>query len=704
MLNPWAEIEGREELGAKLKWFLLGRVAILSCFFAVVAIGYLGRGEQGYSVPVHSLLYFVGLTYAVTLASALLIDRVRNLTLFSHVQIGIDLLLITGAIYLTSGVDSPFAFLYSLAIVNGAVLLFSNGAFVTAAGATILYDTLLILFATGVVDEIRPHGLPPAKLDAALVARIVTTNLTFFMTAFLSGFLTKRIHDAERLLEEKRAEHDRMAILKNTLAQAIGSTLVTTDAEGRILAVERSGEGIFDDAAAEALRGQDIGDVFPSLKLTAGARLRFLQSPGAMEPIEFAHETGSENVRDLRCSMAPLRDTFANTIGVLYVLQDVTPLREIDDDPPPAESVAELCEPADEGAADTAERSDGLYGKSPAIVALRKLIARIAPSDATILITGESGTGKEVVARAIHAQGPRREKHFVAINCGAIPENLIESELFGHVKGAFTGADADRIGSFRMADGGSIFLDEIGELPLHLQVKLLRVLQERTFRPVGSEKTVAVNVRIIAATNRNLPQQIREGKFREDLFYRLNVIEIETPPLRDRAEDIPLLVRHFLKQFSTMHGRQVTRFSAEAAHLLLDYDYPGNVRELENIVEHAVALCDGEASDVDHLPGYLTLDEPRGTRDSAIGRSPRPSSHTIGENDPYEHGGASWEHVDLERDLAEYEKNILLRALNEAGGVKKRAAELLGINYRSLRHRLQKYGLGDIGPGSEAVQ
>ena len=181
-----------------------------------------------------------------------------------------------------------------------------------------------------------------------------------------------------------------------------------------------------------------------------------------------------------------------------------------------------------------------------------------------MLVTGESGTGKELVARAVHARSPRRDKRFVAINCGAIPEHLLESELFGHVRGAFTGAVADRPGCFRSADGGTLFLDEIGELPLHLQVKLLRVLQERAFRPVGGETNVAVDVRIIAATNRDLPARVKDGTFREDLFYRLNVITIELPPLRERREDIPLLVRHFLRQFSDLHGRRVGRFSVAA--------------------------------------------------------------------------------------------------------------------------------------------
>ncbi len=700
MWNPWAEREARQELIGRLKLFLLGRVAVISCFFFVVAFGYLGRGAPGYLVSINSLLLIVGLTYAVTLVSALLVERLADLTSFTYVQLAIDLLLITGAIYLTSGVDSPFAFLYSLAVINGAVLLFANGALLTAIGAAVLYDVLLLALAAGVIEVARPNDLPPVQLDAELLSRIFTTNLTFFLTALLSGFLTKRIFEAEHLLAQERAERDRVAILKDTLAQAIGSSLVTTDSEGRILTVDSAGTGIFEGQSNESLRGTDLGDLFPPLKLTPSARLRFLQSPEAIEPIEFAHARDDRTAMELRCSTAALRDTFGHTIGALYVFQDITELRQIEE-PTAMTSSAALREFSEDRLGESGEPADGLYGKSEGVLELRKLITRVAGSDATILITGESGTGKEVVARAIHAQGPRRDKHFVAINCGAIPENLIESELFGHVKGAFTGASSDRIGSFRMADGGTIFLDEIGELPIHLQVKLLRVLQERTFRPVGGETSIAVNVRIIAATNRDLPTQIEEGKFREDLFYRLNVIEIVVPPLRDRGEDIPLLVRHFLEQFSTVHGRPPLRLTDAAARLLLGYDYPGNVRELENIVEHAVAMCEGETADVEHLPGFLADAD---YNSAGLARARRPSSQASTTSGAAAGAPAIWEDIDLERDLAEYEKSFLLRALGEAGGVKKKAAELLGINYRSLRHRLQKYGLGDTDPGSTAVQ
>ena len=241
-----------------------------------------------------------------------------------------------------------------------------------------------------------------------------------------------------------------------------------------------------------------------------------------------------------------------------------------------------------------------------------------------MLIAGESGTGKELVARAMHARGPRRDKRFVAVNCGAIPENLIESELFGHVRGAFTGAVADRPGCFRQADGGTLFLDEIGELPLHLQVKLLRVLQERTFRPVGGETNVAVDVRIVAATNRDLhaagPGRTASARISTTAS---TSSAIDLPPLRERREDIPLLIRHFLRQFSDMHERRVCRFSVGAGRVLLQHHYPGNIRELENIVEHAVALCDGDTATEEHLPLYLTGDMPMRSPAAAAARADR---------------------------------------------------------------------------------
>jgi PAS domain S-box-containing protein len=693
MWDPWADTRACEELRVRLKWFLLGRVAVISCFLGMVAFSYLRSGEERYVISVNRLLLAVALTYAFSAVSALVLPRSRRLDLFTHVQVAFDVLLISGVVFLTGGIGSPFAFLYSLPIVNSAGLLFSGGALLSALLSALAYDGLMAVLASGAA--VAPSALPPAELDLQVGLRLVTMNLTFFLIAYLAGILTRRLHAAELLLKERQAEREHMAALQNTLAQTIGSGLLTTDPDGRVTSVDETARrvgGVGDDIV-----GKDVGSIFPPLRLAPTARLRLLQSSGGLEPIEFVHQRGDGESSHLRCVVAPLKDTYGRSFGALYVVQDVTRLKEVEKRDSSPTDIEDLCR---DDLDEATEVTDGLYGVSAAIRRIRDNIARVAPSDATVLIGGESGTGKEVVARSIHARGPRRDKPFVAINCGAIPEHLIESELFGHVRGAFTGAVADRPGCFRSADGGTVFLDEIGELPLHLQVKLLRVLQERVFRPVGSETSIAVNVRIIAASNRDLHAQMQSGRFREDLYYRLNVIAMDLPPLRERREDIPLLVRHFLREFSELHGRRVSRFSVAAGRLLLKHDYPGNVRELENLVEHAVALCDGETATEEHLPPYLSNGHARA------------SDHAPALSDVVGPGPETWARpdgpvpvsADLDRDLAEYEKAILLGALDRAGGVKKRAAELLGINYRSLRHRLQKYGLGDVGESPPAVQ
>ncbi len=315
----------------------------------------------------------------------------------------------------------------------------------------------------------------------------------------------------------------------------------------------------------------------------------------------------------------------------------------------------------------------GLVGKSRAMRSVCSLIEKVAASTANVLIFGESGTGKELVARAIHFNGPRRGRPFVAVNCGAIPETLMESELFGHRRGAFTGAIADRAGLFEQAEGGTLFLDEIGEIPLQLQAKLLRVLQEREVRRIGGSDARKVDVRIVAASNRDLEQEVRSGLFREDLFYRLNVVEVVIPPLRERLEDIPVLVEHFHGKFAqgTATGDHIT---PEALKLLMAYPFPGNVRELENIVERALALGDRTIVP-DSLPPQVLR-----------GRQPASPCETM-ELPP--------DGMDLEAHLDGIEKQFLLQALERAGGVKKKAAPLLGLTFRSFRYRLAKFGMDD---------
>jgi DNA-binding NtrC family response regulator len=321
----------------------------------------------------------------------------------------------------------------------------------------------------------------------------------------------------------------------------------------------------------------------------------------------------------------------------------------------------------------TKYRFDSVIGSSGALRGVLEIVSKVADSDSIVLITGESGTGKELIARAIHYNSRRAERPLVTVNCGAIPEELLESELFGHVRGAFTNAIANREGRFTVANGGSIFLDEIGDMSPNLQVKLLRVLQERTFEPVGSSKTEHVDVRVIAATNQELEQAIRDGRFREDLFYRLNVIPIEVPPLRERREDVPLLAQHFLDVLNRERDTKIESISDEAMARLCGYGWPGNVRELENLIERLTILRgDGEIG-VEDLPASFSRSE------SATPRAPKiPES------------GLSFRDV-----VDDFETDLILQALEQTGWNKNRAARLLELNRTTLIEKIKKKGLKD---------
>jgi len=316
----------------------------------------------------------------------------------------------------------------------------------------------------------------------------------------------------------------------------------------------------------------------------------------------------------------------------------------------------------------TRYRFENIVGTSSALRDARHHVEHVADSESTVLVTGESGTGKELIARAIHYNSPRAERPLITVNCGAIPEELLEAELFGHIKGAFTNAIADRPGRFALADGGTLFLDEIGDMSPNLQVKLLRALQERSFEPVGSSKTVRVDVRVIAATNQDLSTAVRERRFREDLFYRLNVIPIEVPPLRDRREDVPLLVAHFLAGLARQRSQPSPHITPEAIDRLADHDWPGNVRELENLVERLVVLGGDEIG-----PGELPP-ELRGDGRAPFGRAPRVTADGLPFN----------EVVDR------FESDLILQALERTHWNKNQAARLLGLNRTTLLEKIKK--------------
>src|SRR5712675_568462 len=321
---------------------------------------------------------------------------------------------------------------------------------------------------------------------------------------------------------------------------------------------------------------------------------------------------------------------------------------------------------------------DNIVGVSPTMEKLKQTIRTVASTQSTVLIYGESGTGKELVARAVHVCSPRATEPFVSINCGAFPETLLESELFGYVKGAFTGANQNKRGLFEVADGGTIFLGEIGEMTLTMQVKLLRVLQERTVRPVAGTSEIAVDVRVIAATNRDLDKQVAEGTFREDLYYRLNVIPIRVPGLRERREDISLLANHFLKKYAPAANRSIHSVDTASLDALCGYDWPGNVRQLENTIERAVALESGSELRVE-----LPVERPK-ARAVAAGAETPFSIPT---------GSVLPEGINMESYVAQIERSLLQSALGQTHGVQVKAAEILGISYRSFRHLMKKYEL-----------
>jgi len=314
-------------------------------------------------------------------------------------------------------------------------------------------------------------------------------------------------------------------------------------------------------------------------------------------------------------------------------------------------------------------RFENIIGKSNKMQDIYALIENIAQSNITVLIQGESGTGKEMIARAIHNASLRRDNPFITVSCGAIPETILESELFGHEKGAFTGAIARKEGRFEMADKGTLFMDEIAEMSLKSQVDLLRVLQEKEFRRVGGIEVIKVDVRIIAATNKDLDKEVERGRFREDLYYRLHVVPINLPPLRERHEDIPLLVRHFLEKYNTQYNRKIKEVSPSTFNILLQYDWPGNVRQLEHVIEHTILMTKGEIIQARNLPEKLQKKSKIKTDDALLER----------------------ENFNFKENVEKFKKQSIIKALQSAQGVKKEAARILGISPRNLSYFIRKY-------------
>jgi DNA-binding NtrC family response regulator len=409
----------------------------------------------------------------------------------------------------------------------------------------------------------------------------------------------------------------------------------------------------------EGKSGLEVLDYCQSLALTFPVVI--MAKEPSIEKAVLVVKKGAANYIALDATISPKR--------ILEVVKDTFSSRNKE-----LTNADSSCEITDE--ASQIEKFEGLVGVSPAMKKLYKLINRVAQSDVTVLITGESGTGKELVAQAIHRRSNRRDKPFVPINCGAIPEELLESEFFGHEKGAFSGAIRTKIGRFELANGGTIFLDEIGEMKLPLQVKLLRFLQEHKFERVGGLKTIEVDVRVIAATNKDLWKAVQEGSFREDLFYRLNVVPLYVPPLRERKEDIPLLVENFLERYASISedGGGKKKVTPEVMECFMEYSWPGNVRELENIIKRLIILSDGNEITVKDLPERLRPSKKEKLLDSSFAKLPETG-------------------LDLKKMLEDLERKFIQQALERTGGVKSQAAKLLGLNRTTLIEKMKKLGM-----------
>ncbi len=676
--------EENRELARRIKWLLFLRVVILSFFLGATALLHFFKG--GDTGLLRSLQIPLIAAYIISISSALFLPWVKNLVFFAHAQIDFDVLLITGIVFITGDIDSPFSFLYNLAIINSAILLFFWGAFITAAFSSLCYSGLLLW------SYYRWSGL--VSTIGQLFLDLTLNIPTFFIIASLSGFLARKVFEAERRLIEKQKEYLDLEALKEALLQGVGSGVAITDVKGHINYFNSQAQALT-SLQEGTVRGKKLSDIFPSLTYNFGGS----QDSKRIMVNDFSFTDPQGRNKHLRLTLAPLSDPAERAIGFVSIFEDTTKQKELEEK---VRLEAEMrkarerelrSDKSDEGS--SSFRFAGVVGQGGGVDKIYRLVQKVAATDTSVLITGESGTGKELVARAIHFNGPRGDRPFVAVNCGAIPENLIESELFGHVRGAFTGAVSDHDGLFKQADGGSIFLDEVGELPLHLQVKLLRVLQEKSFTPVGGSKQIKVDVRVISASNKDLRKEMEKGRFREDLFYRLNVVQMILPPLRNRKEDIPALTSYFLQKFARALNKQVEEISSEALMCLMNYSYAGNIRELENIIEHAVAVTNKNILTDEDLPpqikGVSITEEFKLFEQTAPGGA-----------DVFFNKGMS-----LDEELATHEKCLLLGAMKRSNGVQKKAAELLGINYRSFRHRLEKYGLLEMKNhqlGEEAVE
>ncbi len=660
-------------------WVVAVRLCItVTALLSVTACTFLGSEDT--ALRVRFLFTPVALLFVLNAASALLLQYSRAGIGFYFLHVLIDIPLVTGVVYITGGPASPFVFLYLLLVMVASVLITKWAGIVTSLLSSATYSLLIYSLYTGALEP--ADGIRHLSLSSAgLIVQSAGLCAGMLLVALGTSFLRSRLVSTYALVSESEASLQALTHEQDLFFEDFPAGVITTNLELIVKSINLAARVLLH------LENQDTTNrSFSSLVTLPGlhrATAADWITVGSDHPITVeVRDPRSETPLQVEVFCRPIRHGLGTISGLAFLLNDVTKLKSAEEQIALQERMARLL--SEQTPSHHIGPLGELIGESSVMQKVFEITSRVANTDATVLVTGESGTGKELVARAIHFGSNRASQPFVAVNCGAIPDSLIESELFGHKKGAFTGAESDTSGLIRQAHGGTLFLDEIGELPLLMQAKILRSLQERTVRPVGATTDIPVDVRIVAATNRNLKTEVTTGRFREDLYYRLNVIGIHLPALRDRREDIPLLVKSILSRYS--RGDTIPTISPDALRYLTSYCYPGNVRELENILERAVVLG-GDVILPEHLSDHVL------TTDSQPSAIPRETLIIEDETLTFP--------IDLDAILAGIEKQYIERALSLSQGAKKKAATLLGMNFRSFRYRLQKFGLAPDNSSQE---
>ena len=618
---------------------------------------------------------FITIGILIILSVALILKR--NLAKrFYYLSAWCDVALITAIIYFTGVSVSPFVILYIPVLVGETFLSGRKRGLIILLWCIVAYVFLLSAINFGFIP-IREDTSLLSGYEVVIQLVVLAISMIFVVIAtdyLRRNFYINSIHPHETLLQ--------MSVAQEILIDGILESVLVIDSEENVVKLNQSAKELFqiDNYPTDGIKFSElVSQRFPNCIESFQKKDR--------EEISLI-DKNNESLRLSIFSQDIINSTTGEKSGTLFVLQDVTKLRSAEELLVLQEKMAGLVSEHNENSSVLVHpKLKHFVGESKVMQQVFGIIKRVASSDVNVLIFGESGTGKELAAKSIHLCGSRANKPFVALNCGAVPESLIESELFGYKKGAFTGAESDHKGMFQQANGGTLFLDEIGELPFAVQAKLLRAIQEKKIRMVGSEQEQSVDVRIISATNRDLEKEVEEGRFRQDLFYRLHVVAIEMPPLRERKEDLPLLINSILRN---LQGEgKIPRVSTSAMKCLLQYNYPGNVRELENILELALVMAEDEIL-ASNLPECVRNYVPQNEKNEDKKESEEKINNTPVGNSNSKEDDIMFP-VDIDKILNSIELRYLNAALEKSAGSKQKAAELLGINLRSIRYRLKKY-------------